>query len=120
MEKPTQLPACLFPGSGAERETFWRPALDIYRVRDGWLLKFDLAGVRPEDIKVEVNGGRVTVSGVRRDLMVDEGARHYCMEIAYNRFERTVELPCDFGTATIAIENRNGILLVRLITEEER
>ncbi len=120
MHKPTQLPSYLFPQSRADRETYWRPAVDVYRVRDGWLLKFDLAGVRPEDVKVEVSGCRVTVSGVRRDLLIDESAQHYSMEIAYNRFERTIELPCDFASADVVMENRDGILFVRLITEEER
>ena len=29
-------------------EAYWRPAADIYRTRTGWLIKYDLAGVRPE------------------------------------------------------------------------
>ena len=52
-------------------------------------MKFDLAGVRPEDVMVTVRGRRVSVSGVRRDLMVEEGCSYYSMEISYNRFERS-------------------------------
>jgi len=37
-------------------EGVWRPAADIYRTRTGWILKFDLAGVRPEDILVQILG----------------------------------------------------------------
>ncbi|MGE5488323.1 MAG: Hsp20/alpha crystallin family protein [bacterium] len=120
MDKPQQFSAFLFSGHQPQRETFWRPAADIYRIRGGWLLKFDLAGVYPEDVKVEVKGCHVTVSGVRRDMLLEESASFYSMEIAYNRFERTVELPCYFANPAVAIENRNGILIVRLITEEER
>lgn len=119
-DKPRQYSACLFSGPGTQRETFWRPAADIYRIRGGWLMKFDLAGVRPEDVTVEVKGCKVTVSGIRRDMLLEESARYYSMEIAYNRFERTVELPCDFRNPAVAMENRNGILIVRLTTEEER
>lgn len=120
MDKPRQVPAFLFPGAPTGEETCWRPPVDIYRLRNGWLLKFDLAGVRPEDIKVEVSGCRVTVSGIRRDLMLEESASYYSMEIAYNRFERTVDLPCQFANPSISMENRDGILMLRVTDQEER
>jgi HSP20 family protein len=95
----------------------WEPSADIYRTRDGWLLKFDLAGVRPEDVAVSVRGRRVSVSGVRRDLAVEEGCSYYSMEISYNRFERSIEMPVDLESARITLEARNGLLLVRMNTE---
>ena len=95
----------------------WRPSADVYRTRDGWLLKFDLAGVHPEDVTVVVQGRRVSVSGVRRDLLVEEGSSYYSMEISYNRFERWLEMPADLENARITLEARNGLLLVRMITE---
>lgn len=95
----------------------WQPSADVYRTRDGWLLKFDLAGVRPEDVTVAVRGRRVSVSGVRRDLMVEEGCSYYSMEISYNRFERSIEMPADLENAQVMLEARNGLLLVRMITK---
>jgi len=95
----------------------WQPSADVYRTRDGWLLKFDLAGVRPEDVTVSVRGRRVSVSGVRRDLIVEEGCSYYSMEISYNQFERSLEMPADLESAAITMEARNGLLLVRMITK---
>jgi len=103
------------PGLG--NQTTWQPATDIHKTRSGWLLKFELAGVTIDDVRIEVRHSQLTVSGVRRDLMVDEYCSFYSMEIAYNRFERTIEMPCDLETATIDYEFRNGILLVRIATE---
>lgn len=100
-----------------ENPTPWQPSADVYRTRDGWLLKFDLAGVRPEDVQVTVCGRRVSVSGVRRDLMVEEGCSYYSMEISYNRFQRSLEIPADLERARITLEARDGLLLVRMITE---
>jgi HSP20 family protein len=95
----------------------WEPSADIYRTRDGWLLKFDLAGVRPEDVTVSVSGRMVKVTGVRRDTSVEEGCSYYAMEISYNRFERSLEMPVNLAHARVTIEARNGLLLVRMITE---
>jgi HSP20 family molecular chaperone IbpA len=41
------------------------------------------------------------------------------MEIAYNRFERTLELPCDLELARITVEGRDGMLLLRVATKED-
>jgi HSP20 family molecular chaperone IbpA len=41
------------------------------------------------------------------------------MEIAYNRFERTLELPCDLERARITMECREGMLLLYVKTREE-
>jgi HSP20 family protein len=95
----------------------WQPALDIYELKDGWLLKADVAGVRPEDIQVVLDGRRVTLRGLRRDWSVAEGCCHYRMEIAYSRFERTVELPTDVSAACVRTELRDGMLLVRIRPE---
>jgi HSP20 family protein len=95
----------------------WHPPADTYRIRGGWLVKFDLAGVRPEDIRVSLLGRRLTVEGTRRDWQIDEGQQHYCMEISYSHFERSVELPRELAQAQVSTEYRDGMLLVRLLEE---
>ena len=92
----------------------WRPAVDVYRDRDGWLVKVDLAGVAPQDIELGVRGRYLTVAGVRRDMNVREGRQAYRMEIAYSRFERAVELPVDLEELDIGSECRDGMLLVSI------
>ena len=92
----------------------WQPSVDIYRAGAAWLVKFDLAGVRPGDIEVELDGGRLTVRGVRRDWTILEGQQAYSMEIAYNRFERRVELPVNVEASQFASEYREGMFLVRI------
>jgi HSP20 family protein len=118
-DRPCKLPVCFWAATEHTSETLWRPSADIYRTRTGWLLKFDLAGVRLEDVTVEVTGSQVTVRGRRRDWIVEQGTSHYSMEISYSRFERAIELPGDLEGARIRLEAREGILLVRVITRGE-
>jgi HSP20 family protein len=94
----------------------WRPAADIYRTPEGWVVKLELAGVRQEDVNVEASGQELFVSGVRRDRFVEEGWSHHSMEIAYSHFERVIELPCDLDRAGISMEVHDGLLLVRVVT----
>jgi HSP20 family protein len=99
------------------RPTHWRPAADVYRTREGWLVKFELAGVRPEQLELRAAGRYLTVHGQRMDTEVSEGREFYRLEIAYSRFQRTVELPCNLDQARLVTEYHAGMLLVRIITE---
>jgi HSP20 family protein len=58
------------------------------------------------------------VRGTRRDAFYQEGCRHYQMEIAYSRFERSIALPEDLAAASMTTEYRDGLLLVHLRREE--
>ncbi len=105
------------PAAERLQESVWRPAMDVHRTRGGWRLKFELAGVRPEDITVLAQGNRLSVSGFRRDTCPGGDEHCYAMEIAYCRFERTVELPCDVESARFSVDYRDGMLVIQIRTE---
>ena len=107
------------PALEARAPAVWQPQVDIYRAREGWVVKMDLAGVRCQDVSITVRGSQLCVSGARYDRIVEEGWSHYAMEIAYNRFERTLELPCDLERARITMECREGMLLLHVTAKEE-
>jgi HSP20 family protein len=92
----------------------WQPSTDIYRTANGWLIKLDLAGVRPEDVELSLSGNRLTVRGVRRDWCSEEACNCYQMEIAYSHFERHISLPTDLEHARVSAEHRHGMLVVRI------
>ena len=101
-------------------DTCWCPSVDVHRGRDLWLVKFDLAGVRAEDLQLEIEGRQLRVSGIRRDLSILDDQQVYSMEIAYNRFRRSVDLPFDLTQAEIRNEYRDGMLLVLIKPRSSR
>jgi HSP20 family molecular chaperone IbpA len=42
------------------------------------------------------------------------------LEIAYSRFERSLDLPCNLQRAAIATDYRDGMLLVHVHTEIDK
>ncbi len=98
----------------------WEPPVDIYRGPSQWLVKVDLAGVRPEDVEIRVQGCRLTIRGIRRDFSVREGHKAYSMEIAYSRFERTIELPCDLDKFQIRTDYRDGMYLLEIRAQGDK
>jgi HSP20 family protein len=106
------------PVADTARQLDWQPSVDVYRACNSWLLKFDLAGVRPQDIELLLIGNILTIRGVRRDCMIEQGYSQYRMEIAYNRFERSIEIPGPLDSASVTTEHRDGMLLVRISWED--
>jgi HSP20 family molecular chaperone IbpA len=71
----------------------WEPPLDVFETGDGLVLQFALPGVRADELEVGIEGGVLSVRGVRRHggAMRDAAIRR--LEIPYGRFERRVMLP---------------------------
>ena len=99
------------------RHAAWHPPADVNRTPDGWLIKLDLAGVRPEDVHLSVSGPHLMLRGVRRDWTVSQDCRCYQMEISYSRFERQLTLPVDLDDARIQAEHQQGMLIVHIDQE---
>jgi HSP20 family protein len=92
----------------------WCPAADVYRSKDGWIVKVDLAGVKPADVEVIVDGDLLRISGSRRDGTCGEGISHYQLEITYSRFEKMIRFPRSIEHASIDRDYRDGLLILQL------
>ena len=108
-----------FGSGGRPSGRLWNPAADVYRTRDGWVVKVDLAGVRAEDIQITLDGALLRVSGLRRDSFCGEGISHYQLEITYSRFEKIIQFPCSIEHAAIERDYRDGLLVLRLREGED-
>ena len=93
-------------------ESCWQPSADVYRGSDQWLVKLDMAGVRPDDVSLKVDKNQLIVQGVRRDLEVLQNQQAYSMEISYNSFEKRINLPMDVENSKIEHEYRDGMFLI--------
>src|SRR5262245_33415035 len=114
-----RFPHVLFLPASKASEEIWQPRADVYRISDGWLVKVELAGVRPEQVEVSVHGNALHVQGTRRDERLHECLNCYRLEIAYSQFERVLELPGLSEAAIIEASYQDGMLLVRIKTEAQ-
>ncbi len=112
------LHALFLPATHHHGPVCWCPAADVYRTPGGWLVKVELAGVRPEDVTLTVAGHRLVLRGRRRDWTLEEGHTHYRLEIAYSQFERSLELPCDLDRAEIGLASQHGLLMITIREKE--
>lgn len=103
-----------FGKPSAEREYSFRPAVDIFEDAEGVHVKADLAGVKPEDIKVEVENNVLTISGKRVLENQDKRDGYHRVERFHGSFSRSFSLTDDVNSEAIEAKYENGVLTVRL------
>src|SRR6185436_18376443 len=85
------------------------------------LVQVEVAGVGPGDLRVEIDGTTLRVSGRRRLTFPKSGRiRFHCLERQEGSFERQVEIfePVNFAKATARLER--GLLCIELPRVEDR
>lgn len=92
----------------------WDPAADVYRARDGWIVKLELAGVAPDALEIQIEGSMLKIAGSRRDEMLSDVVFCQQLEITYSRFERILRFPCAIEGATIERRYKDGLLVLYL------
>lgn len=97
-----------------ERELNFRPAVDIYEDEEGIHVQADLAGVRPEDLKVEVENNVLTISGQRKLDHDDKRDGYHRVERYFGTFSRSFALTDEVSSDEIEAKYENGVLNVRL------
>jgi len=109
---------------GTYKQLVWRPSVDIYENTQGWLIKIELAGVSSEDIDISIMGENLIIRGCRRDYTLQSGQKLYSMEIAYTRFQRVINIPCNcdcnIEKITMIKDFKDGMLLIRLVKEKKK
>jgi HSP20 family protein len=95
----------------------WVPAADVYELHAGWMIKVELAGIRPQDVSVTLDGDVLRIVGCRRDSVAHETRGCRSLEISYERFERSFDLTGVPDGSRIVTEYRDGMLLIKVLPE---
>lgn len=86
------------------------PSCDIDETDTHYLLKFDLPGVKREDIKVEFQENLLTVSGERKEEREEKKANRTRSESFFGSFERSFTLPRTIKAEQIEASYTDGVL----------
>ncbi|XAR71971.1 hypothetical protein NMG60_11018437 [Bertholletia excelsa] len=110
--------------AGGARETtaFANARIDWRETPEAHVFKADLPGLRKEEVKVEVEDGRVLqISGERsREKEEKEGDKWHRMERSSGGFLRRFRLPENARMDQIKAAMENGVLTVTVPKEEEK
>jgi len=73
-------------------------------------LRMALPGIEPKEVKVEVHGNTLTITGERKKVQTTKEVTYHCREFNYGAFERVLTLPEGVETEKIIAEFTNGVL----------
>ena len=100
------------PAAEAGREgVAYSPRLDLTENDKGYLIEADLPGVAKNDLKVSVDGQRITIEAeVRKETERKEGDTVLHTERVIRKYSRSFELPSEVDDANAVAKLENGVL----------
>jgi len=99
-------------GSAVERS--WMPAVDIIDTPEAIVLKAELAGMKPEDVHIELDDDVLTIRGERRQDETLDKEHYQSTEWHYGLFQRSITLPRSVKRDAIEASYENGVVEVRV------
>lgn len=88
------------------------PAINVFTNNDGWVVRAEVPGVKPDRITIDVEPRVLKITGERPAPTSNAGVHR--RERRFGKFSRTVQLPRELDTANATAEVKNGVLTVRI------
>ena len=94
------------------------PSVDVIETDEQFEIKFSIPGVEKEQIKIDLDNGKLTVSGERKMEEKTEKRNYRTVETRYGAFSRSFYLPDNINEEKIVANHKNGVLDIVIPKEE--
>lgn len=111
---PTFFNKEFFPLTTEFKNVEWMPQIEMRQTNGDLLVKADLPGLTKDDVKVELTGEMLTISGERKEEKEEKLEGFYRTERKYGRFYRQIPLPETVKTDKANAMFHNGVLEIKL------
>jgi HSP20 family protein len=98
----------------------WLPAVDVFDCRGKLVVVVEAPGLAPESLRVACRGGRLVISGERKDARPSGAAGFLCMERPQGRFTRAIDLDLAVDLAGAEAKLRDGLLVISIPRLKDR
>lgn len=96
------------------------PSVDISETEKQFELSVELPGMKKEDISIDLENGRLTISGERKFENNENGKNYHRVESRFGSFTRTFHLPDSIDEDTISAKYADGILNITIDKSEDK
>lgn len=97
-----------------ERGGAWRPEIDVVEAEGAIDVHVNVPGIRPDEIKVEVDDDVLTISGEHVEEKEEKEKRYMRRERRYGSFMRRIALPDTAKRDEIEATCHDGVLEVKV------
>ncbi len=97
-----------------ETETEGQLTVDVYQTPEEIVIKTMVAGVRPEDLDVNITRDMVTIKGKREETSEAHDHDFFHRELYWGSFSRTIMLPEEIEVEDAEATEKHGLLVIKL------
>lgn len=90
----------------------WTPAIDVERGKNSLILRADMPGVEPKDVKITVDDGILQISWEHKGQKNEENKNYLRRERRSGVFYRSMALPAGVDPSKIKAKTKHGVLEV--------
>ncbi|MDR9415399.1 MAG: Hsp20/alpha crystallin family protein [Gracilimonas sp.] len=96
------------------------PSVDISETDETFEVSVALPGMNKDDINVDLDNGRLTISGERKFEKEENGKNYHRVESGFGKFSRSFQLPDTIDQESIEAKYDNGVLNITVNKSEEK
>src|SRR5271169_170124 len=109
----------MFDGLLEGRERAWMPAIDVERDNDNLIVRADAPGIKPDQVKIEVEDDILTISGEHEERKEEKDKHFLRRERRYGSFSRSMALPAGVDANKIKAKTHDGVVEVTIPLPKE-
>lgn len=102
-----------------DRKRGWAPAIDVVRDDGHLVVRADLPGIKPEEVKIEVEDDILTISGEHEERTEEKDEDYWRRERRHGSFARSMALPGGVDANKITASTRDGVVEVTVPLPKE-
>lgn len=105
---------------GGEHPRGWSPAIDVTRDERRMVVRADIPGIAPDEVKIEVQDGVLTMSGEHEETKEIDEEDFVRRERRFGSFARSIALPGGVDAEKIEAKTRDGVLEVTIPLPDDK
>lgn len=102
------------------RKDSFIPSVDISETENNFEVSVALPGMKKEDIEVDLDNSRLTISGERKFETEENGKNYHRVESGFGTFSRSFQLPDSIDQESVNAKYENGVLNITINKKDEK
>lgn len=97
-----------------EEESEGQLSVDVYQTPGEIIVQSMVAGVRPEDLSINITRDMITIRGKREENRIISDDNYFTKELYWGSFSRTILLPQEIDPEEAEAIEKHGLLIIKL------
>ncbi len=95
-------------------ERIWKPHMDIFETKNAIIIQAEIAGVKKENLEIEVCDNAVKITGKRSEVPPVPDSTYRLVEIQHGSFDRVLRIPSKIDVENVSATYKDGMLQIEM------